>query len=230
MLDHYNRPAIETHLREAGDKLLAAAESRQHLRDLLRQPRGLRRRLDGGPARASSASAAATTCGRCCRSGSSTPATARWTLRRDFGRTLTELFEERFLVPMREWATKNNVLLPDPELRRAAGHDRQLPPRGPDRRRGLAVPRRCTSSRWASSASHLFGKPVTSSETWTWLHSPAFRATPLDVKAEADQHFLAGHQPADRPRLAVLAAAGGHAGLAVLRRRASSPTRTRGGR
>ncbi len=49
-----------------------------------------------------------------------------------------------------------------------------------------------TSSRWAASASHLFGRPVTTSETWTWLHSPAFRATPLDVKAEADQHFLSG--------------------------------------
>ena len=52
--------------------------------------------------------------------------------------------------------------------------------------------RQLTSSRWASSASHLFGRPVTTSETWTWLHSPAFRATPLDVKAEADQHFLSG--------------------------------------
>ncbi|HYW70835.1 MAG TPA: glycosyl hydrolase, partial [Pyrinomonadaceae bacterium] len=30
------------------------------------------------------------------------------------------------------------------------------------------------------------------SETWTWLHSPAFRATPLDMKAEADRHFLMG--------------------------------------
>ena len=28
--------------------------------------------------------------------------------------------------------------------------------------------------------------------TWTWLHSPTFRATPLDVKAEADIHFLQG--------------------------------------
>ncbi len=36
------------------------------------------------------------------------------------------------------------------------------------------------------------GKPVTSSETWTWLHSPVFRATPLDMKAEADIHFLQG--------------------------------------
>ncbi len=33
---------------------------------------------------------------------------------------------------------------------------------------------------------------MTSSETWTWLHSPVFRATPLDVKAEADRHFLQG--------------------------------------
>ena len=52
--------------------------------------------------------------------------------------------------------------------------------------------RELTASRWASSASHLFDKPVASSETWTWLHSPSFRATPLDMKAEADRHFLQG--------------------------------------
>ena len=51
---------------------------------------------------------------------------------------------------------------------------------------------RLSSTRWASSASHLYGRPVASSETWTWLHSPSFRATPLDVKAEADLHFLQG--------------------------------------
>jgi uncharacterized protein YbdZ (MbtH family) len=48
------------------------------------------------------------------------------------------------------------------------------------------------ASRWASSASHLYQRPVTSSETWTWLHSPSFRATPLDLKAEAHLHFLQG--------------------------------------
>jgi len=42
-----------------------------------------------------------------------------------------------------------------------------------------------------------FGEPplrpsVTSSENLTWLHSPVFRATPLDMKAEADLHFLQG--------------------------------------
>jgi hypothetical protein len=48
------------------------------------------------------------------------------------------------------------------------------------------------ATRWAASANHLLGKPVTSSETFTWLHSPVFRATPLDMKAEADLHFLCG--------------------------------------
>ena len=43
-----------------------------------------------------------------------------------------------------------------------------------------------------SSASHIYRKSATSSETWTWLHSPVFRATPLDMKAEADIHFIQG--------------------------------------
>ena len=57
--------------------------------------------------------------------------------------------------------------------------------------------RTLSATNWASSASHLFGKPVTSSETWTWLHSPAFRATPLDLKAEARSALSLRHQPAD---------------------------------
>jgi hypothetical protein len=46
--------------------------------------------------------------------------------------------------------------------------------------------------RWASSANHMYDRPVTSSETWTWTHPPMFRATPLDLKAVADLHFLEG--------------------------------------
>src|SRR6202050_5936455 len=56
----------------------------------------------------------------------------------------------------------------------------------------LMMWREFSDLRWASSARHLVGRPVISSETWTWLHSPAFRATPLDLKAEADLHFLQG--------------------------------------
>src|SRR5262249_40811510 len=54
--------------------------------------------------------------------------------------------------------------------------------------RGRSLP----SARGPPPASHINDRPVTSSETWTWLHSPSFRATPLDVKAEADLHFLQG--------------------------------------
>lgn len=52
--------------------------------------------------------------------------------------------------------------------------------------------REFSDTRWAASAGHLFGKQVISSEVWTWLHSPTFHATPLDMKAEADLHFLQG--------------------------------------
>ena len=36
------------------------------------------------------------------------------------------------------------------------------------------------------------GVPIVSSETWTWVHAPSFRATPLDLKGEAHEHFLLG--------------------------------------
>src|SRR6185312_5568289 len=52
--------------------------------------------------------------------------------------------------------------------------------------------RRFTTMRWASSANHAYGNVVTSAETWTWLHGGAFRATPLDIKAEADTMLLEG--------------------------------------
>jgi hypothetical protein len=190
VLDHFSRPAIETHLREAGDKLLGAAGpggvhaifcdslevyDADWTADLLEQFRSRRgydlRPLlpiwerDGGD--------------------------RSLEVRRDVGRTLSELYEERFLIPLKEWSRKNNVLLriqnygEPPATLSSSRHADLIDGEG-------WKYRELTSSRWASSASHLFGRPVTTSETWTWLHSPAFRATPLDVKAEADQHFLSG--------------------------------------
>jgi hypothetical protein len=112
-------------------------------------------------------------------------------LRRDWGMTLTELLNERFLAPMHDWSKRNHTLfriqdygVPAAAISSNAYAD--LPEgEGPQ----WKVVR---ATRWASSASHIYGRPVTSSETWTWLHSPSFRATPLDVKAEADLHFLQG--------------------------------------
>ncbi|MDQ2920050.1 MAG: glycoside hydrolase, partial [Acidobacteriota bacterium] len=112
-------------------------------------------------------------------------------LRHDWGQTQTELLNERFLTPLHDWSQRNHTKLrmqdygiPAAVLSSNAYVD--LPEgEGPQWKTLRAT-------RWASSASHLYGHPVTSSETWTWLHSPVFRATPLDMKAEADLHFLIG--------------------------------------
>ena len=112
-------------------------------------------------------------------------------VRHDWGETLTDLVEERYLTPIREWAQRHGT--------RFRSQTYGIPPVVLSSNALVDLPegegsqwRSFSSARWASSASHLYGRPVTSSETWTWLHSPAFRATPLDMKAEADLHFLQG--------------------------------------
>jgi hypothetical protein len=112
-------------------------------------------------------------------------------IRHDWGRTLTELADENYLKPLTEWAHQHGTLF------RSQSYG--TPPVNLSSNALVDLPegegsqwRRFSATRWASSASHLYGRPVTSSETWTWLHSPVFRATPLDMKAEADIHFLQG--------------------------------------
>lgn len=112
-------------------------------------------------------------------------------IRHDWGETITDLLNERFLVPLQDWSRRNHTLLrmqaygiPAATLSSNAYVDL---PEGEGSQWKVV-----RASRWASSASHLYGRQVTSSETWTWLHSPSFRASPLDVKAEADLHFLIG--------------------------------------
>jgi hypothetical protein len=48
------------------------------------------------------------------------------------------------------------------------------------------------ASRWASSAAHQYGKPVTSAEAYTWLRFPRYVATLQDIKLGSDLHFLCG--------------------------------------
>jgi hypothetical protein len=112
-------------------------------------------------------------------------------IRRDWGLTLTELLNERFLSPIHDWSRRQRTLfriqnygVPAATIASNAYDD--LSEGEGSQWKVLRA------SRWASSANHLYGRPVTSSETWTWLHSPVFRATPLDIKAEADRHFLQG--------------------------------------
>lgn len=112
-------------------------------------------------------------------------------VRYDWGRTLTELFNERFAQTATAWARKNGTLF--------RSQNYGIPPAAisssayTDISDGEGAQWKVVrASRWASSANHIFGKNITSSETWTWLNSPSFRATPLDMKAEADIHFLQG--------------------------------------
>ncbi|HQU84675.1 MAG TPA: glycosyl hydrolase [Pyrinomonadaceae bacterium] len=112
-------------------------------------------------------------------------------IRYDWGRTLTELFNENFMIPMQNWGKRNNTKF------RIQGYG--IPPAAISSNQWADISdgegaqwKVVRAARWASSANHIYGRNVTSSETWTWLHSPSFRATPLDLKAEADIHFLQG--------------------------------------
>jgi hypothetical protein len=190
VLDHYRREAVERHLKVVGEKLIeAAGPGRIHAvfcdslevfhsgwtGDLLEEFE--RRR--GYSLRSNLASLGP-------EDGALSPF-----VRHDYGLTLTELAEERFLIPFRDWCRRHHVLLrmqaygvPPVALSSNAYVD--LP-------EGEGAPWNAfTSSRWASSASHHYGRAVTSAETWTWAHAPAFRATPLDLKALADEQFLSG--------------------------------------
>lgn len=112
-------------------------------------------------------------------------------VRYDWARTLSELVDERYLTPITGWAQAHGTQFraqvygfPPPTL---SSNALVTLPEGEG-----ADWRSFTSTRWATSAAHLYGRPVVSSEVWTWLHSPTWAATPLDMKIEVDRHFLQG--------------------------------------
>ena len=194
VLDHYDRAATKAHLHAVGDRLLSAfgdhppyAVFSDSLEDYAsdwspallaeferRRGYDLRPHLlalvrDVGPETAS--------------------------IRHDWGRTLTEMADENFLAPMEAWAKEHHTLLRSqsygfPPVTLWSNRLEDLPEG--EAKATYMMWREFSDTRWAASAGHLLHKPVISSETWTWLHSPAFRATPLDLKAEADLHFLQG--------------------------------------
>jgi hypothetical protein len=112
-------------------------------------------------------------------------------LRADMGQTRTELYEDGFLRPLQAWAASKGIPL------RVQGYGE--PPaavssyRFVDQIEGEGWGwRDITQTRWASSGARVCGATVVSSETWTWNHSPSFRATPLDLAGEVHEHILCG--------------------------------------
>ncbi|MGA9669993.1 MAG: glycosyl hydrolase [Terracidiphilus sp.] len=112
-------------------------------------------------------------------------------VRHDWGVTLSDLVRDNYLAPLTQFAEAHETRFRsqtygEPAVTLADEAAANLPEGEGPQWRSFSF------TRWASSASHLYGHNVTSAETWTWLHSPAFRATPLDMKAEADRMFLLG--------------------------------------
>lgn len=113
------------------------------------------------------------------------------TVRADMWQTLAELYEEGFIGVCRDWAAGHGVPFRIQSYGTPPGTVSSY--RYADLYEGEGWGfREITQSRWATSAAHLYGHDVVSAETWTWVHSPSFRATPLDLKGEAHQHFLGG--------------------------------------
>jgi hypothetical protein len=190
VLDHYDRSAIENHLKNVGDRLMQAfganppyavfsdslevfySDWTPNLLEEFRKRRGYDL-MPYLPALIGDI-------------GAQTGA-----IRHDWGKTLYELADDNYLRPMTEWAHQHGT--------RFRSQTYGMPPVTLSSNALVDLPegegaqwRSFSASRTASSASHLYGRPVTSSETWTYLHSPVFRATPLDMKAQADLNFLEG--------------------------------------
>jgi hypothetical protein len=112
-------------------------------------------------------------------------------IRHDWGQTLTETFNDNFNKSLTALAHAHHSLFREqaygsPSAAQFSYLDVDLPEGETPNWHQFAP------TRYAASATHLMGVPVASSETFTWLHSPVFRATPLDIKAEANLHFLQG--------------------------------------
>jgi hypothetical protein len=112
-------------------------------------------------------------------------------VRHDWGQTLSDLVRANYLAPVTQFAKEHGTRFRsqtygEPAVTLADESVPDLPEGEGPQWRAFSF------TRWASSASHVYSRDVTSAETWTWLHSPAFRATPLDMKVEADRMFLLG--------------------------------------
>lgn len=118
-----------------------------------------------------------------------TPEAAK--VRHDWGVTLTELIDENYLTQINDWAHAHHTRF------RSQTYGEPAVSFASERLADLAEGegpqwRSFSTLRWATSANHVFERTVTSGESFTWLHSPVFRATPLDMKAEADLDFIMG--------------------------------------
>ena len=189
VLDHLDREALEKFLAEVGDKLISATKGSiraihsdslevygQNWTGSLLDEFSKRRGYDLKPYLPALVSDIG-------------PLTAD--VRHDFWRTVTELALDGYVRPLHEWAVRHGVGVqaesygtPPVDLTSYANIDY---PMGEGR-----LWKVFGQSRWASSAAHQYGRPVTSAETYTWLRHPRYVSTLQDVKAASDLYFACG--------------------------------------
>ena len=117
-------------------------------------------------------------------------------IRHDTRLTLSELNLERFFVPLVQWAEKRGMKARI-QAHGAAGDVMQgyglaHIPEGENIFLGDRYQVNLRHRRLASSAAHLYGKPLASSETYTWLRTPLFTTTLEMMKPATDAVLLDG--------------------------------------
>jgi alpha-L-rhamnosidase len=117
-------------------------------------------------------------------------------VRHDYHLTLSELTLERFFRPLADWAVGRKMKARI-QAHGAMGDVIQAYgvadiPEGETIFQGDRYAVNLRHRRLASSAGHLYGKPVLSAEAYTWLRTPMYMATLEQMKACSDAHFLDG--------------------------------------
>jgi len=117
-------------------------------------------------------------------------------IRYDYHLTLSELNLEYFFEPLAEWAASRGMKAriqahgaPGDVMRAYGIAD---VPEGENIFLGDRYQVNLRHRRLASSAAHLYGKPLASSETYTWLRTPVYMTTLEMMKAATDAVLLDG--------------------------------------
>jgi len=117
-------------------------------------------------------------------------------VRHDYHQTLSELTLENFFLPLAEWCRAKRI----PSRVQAHGamgdilraYGSVAVPEGETIFGGDVNRVNIRHRRLASSAAHLYAKPIVSAETYTWLRTPMFMANLEMMKAATDAAFLDG--------------------------------------
>ena len=117
-------------------------------------------------------------------------------IRYDYHLTLSELILDNFFRPLAEWSEKHGMparvqahgAMGDVMAAYGLAHIPEGEHYGAGDRYSVDVAHR----RLASSAGHIYQKPIISAETYTWLRRPLFMVTLEMMKAATDAQFLDG--------------------------------------